>query len=62
MSAMALSYLSILLRTLIGFLTIGTTYFTNIILFTYNTLKQEKQDIKKKKKKKQGITQKRQKG
>ena len=37
MSAMALAYLSILPRTIIGFLTDETTYFTNIILFTYNT-------------------------
>ena len=38
---MVVAYLSILPRTLIGFLTVGTTYFTNIILFTCNTLKQE---------------------
>ena len=42
---MASAYLSILSRTMIGFLTVGTTYSTNIILFTYNTLNQEKQKI-----------------
>ena len=45
MSAMASAYLIILPRTIIGFLTAGTTYSTNIILFAYNTLKQEKQKI-----------------
>ena len=60
MSAMASAYLIILPRTIIGFLTAGTTYSTNIILFAYNTLKQEKQKIIFVffKKMKQGLTQK----
>ena len=60
MSAMALAYLSILPRTIIGFLTDGTAYSTNIILFTYNTRETE-DTICLKKKIKQGITQKTQK-
>ena len=45
MSAMNSAYLSILPRTMIDFLTVGTTYSTNIILFTYNTLKRGKMKI-----------------
>ena len=45
MLAMASVYLSISPRTMIGFLTGGTTFAANMILFTYNTLKQEKQKI-----------------
>ena len=45
MSAMASAYLSILPRTMIDFLTVGTTYSINFILFTYNTLKRGKMKI-----------------
>ena len=42
-SDMASAYLGSLPKTMIFFLTGDTTYATNIILFTYNTLKREKQ-------------------
>ena len=42
-SAMALAYLGVLPRNMIGFLTVDTTYSTNMIYFACNTLKQEKE-------------------